>query len=235
MIQTQTYKLSLPKVKLLSSVSGVYPRILAMANSSISDENTNLSVQSPIPTSSALTQRKRNTYHNTYHLHVDVLPEYAPLKKRNKESVLPQREKERRRMNGEHHLDLWADGSMYPKDPLTNAPPPFANITNLLHFTGNGLDGLLGYTQHLEMRGLNAEKQRDFLLKENVNLKQLNDACIQKALANRETIQSLEKKIKCLHEKETVLGRRKRKRDLCNIEDMKIGSGGMKRRIRALR
>ena len=177
-------------------------------------KNTNLSVQSSIPTSSTLTQRKRNTYHNTYHLHVDVLPEYAPLKKQNKESLLPQQEKEHRRMNGEHHLNLWANGSMYPKDPITNAPPSFANITNLLHFTGNGLDGLLGYTQHLEMRGLNAEKQRDFLLKDNVNLKQLNDACIQKALANRETIQSLEKKIICLHEKGTVLGRRKRKQDL---------------------
>ncbi|WP_219824461.1 hypothetical protein, partial [Enterobacter cloacae complex sp. 4DZ1-17B1] len=64
-------------------------------------------------------------------------------------------------------MDLWTDGSIYPKDPTTNAPPPFANITNLLHFTSDGKDGLLGYTKHLEMRGLNAERQRNFLAMEN--------------------------------------------------------------------
>ena len=112
-----------------------------MEPSSFSNENTNPNVPSSTPSSHALTQRKKNTYH----LHVNVLPEYAPLKKRNKIPFLSQEEKELRRTNNEHHLDLWTNGSIYPKDPLTNATPAFANITNLLHFTGNGKDGLLGY------------------------------------------------------------------------------------------
>ncbi len=202
-----------------------------MEFSSFSDENSNPNVQSLTPSSSALTRTKKNTYH----LHVDVLPEYAPLKKRNKGTFLSQQEKELRRTNQERHLDLWTDGSIYPKDPITNAPPAFANITNLLHFTGDGKDGLLGYTQHLEMRGLIVEKQRDFLVMENTQLKKLNEACLQKISSNRETIQSLEKEIRGLREKDTLLGRRKRKRELGNIETLKIGSGGMKKRIRALR
>ncbi|MCO5607532.1 hypothetical protein L7F22_061729 [Adiantum nelumboides] len=178
-----------------------------------------------------------NTYpkKEQHHLHVDVLQEYAPLQKRRRESLLSQQEKELKRTNKEHHLDLWTNGSIYPKDPTTNAPPPFPNINNLLHFTGDGKDGLLEYTEHLEMRGLNVKKQRNFLAMENMQLKKLNEACSQKILSNRETIQGLEKKITSLREKDTVLGSRKRKRDLCNIENMKIGSGGLKKRIQALR
>ncbi|MCO5552125.1 hypothetical protein L7F22_005635 [Adiantum nelumboides] len=164
-----------------------------------------------------------------------IYPEYASLQKYRRESFLSQREKELRRTHKEHHLDLRTDGSIYPKDPTTNVPPPFANITNLLHFTGDGKDGLLGYTEHLEMIGLNAERQINFLAMENMQLKKLNEACSQKILSNRETIQGLEKKITSLREKDTMLGSRKRKRDLCNIENMKIGSGGLKKRIRALR
>ncbi|MCO5564791.1 hypothetical protein L7F22_018459, partial [Adiantum nelumboides] len=174
-----------------------------MENASLFYENSNLNLQSSAPSSLTLTQRK-----NTHHLHVDVLQEYAPLQIRRREPFLSQWEKELRRTNKEHHLDLWTDGSIYPKDHTTNAPPPFANITNLLHFTGDGKDGLLGYTKHLEMRGLNAE---------------------------RETIQGLEKKITSLQEKDTMLGSRKRKRDLCNVENMKIGNGGLKKQIQALR
>ena len=64
--------------------------------------------------------------------------------KRMKRSNLKVMKKEIKRMNKEHHLDLWIDGSIYPKDPITNTPPLFTNITNLLHFIGNGKDGLLG-------------------------------------------------------------------------------------------
>ncbi|MCO5559335.1 hypothetical protein L7F22_012932 [Adiantum nelumboides] len=56
-----------------------------------------------------------------------------------------------------------------------------------------------------------------------------------KILSNKETIQGLEKNITSLQKKDTVLGSWKRKRDLCNIENMKIGSGGLKKQIRALR
>ncbi|MCO5560855.1 hypothetical protein L7F22_014475 [Adiantum nelumboides] len=201
-----------------------------MENASFFDENSNLNLQSSAPSSLTLTQRK-----NTNHLHVDVLQEYAPLQKHRRESFLSQQEKELRRTNKEHHLDLWTDGSIYPKDPTTNAPPPFANITNLLHFMDDGKDGRLRYTKHLKMRELNAERQINFLAMENMQLKKLNEACSQKILSNKETIQGLKKKITSLQEKVTMLGSRKRKQDLCNIENMKIDSGGMKKQIRALR
>ncbi|MCO5567771.1 hypothetical protein L7F22_021466 [Adiantum nelumboides] len=70
---------------------------------------------------------------------------------------------------------------------------------------------------------------------ENMQLKKLNEACSQKILSNKETIQGLEKKITSLREKDIVLGSRKRKRDLCNIKNTRIGSGGLKKQIRALR
>ena len=97
-------------------------------------------------------------------------------------------------------MDLWTNGSIYPKDPITNAPPLFTNITNLLHFTVNGKDGLLGYTQHLEMQGSNAKMQRYFLATENMKLKKLNDTFAQKISSNKETIQILEKQTISLRE-----------------------------------
>ena len=53
--------------------------------------------------------------------------------------------------------------------------------------------------------------------------------------ANKETIEDLERKIDTLRRKETALGPRKRKRKLSNIEEMKVGSGGMKKRVQAVR
>lgn len=177
-------------------------------------------------------QRRR---YDTYHLHVDIQPEYQPLKKHNKIFLLSHEQKEQRRNNGDRHLDLWTDGSMYPKDPFTNTPPPFSNITNLLHFTGDGRRGLLGYAQHLEAKAMVAEQQRDFLLKERTEIRSQNEWYAQKLKANKETIEDLERKIDTLRRKETALGPRKRKRKLSNIEEMKVGSGGMKKRVQAVR
>ena len=41
------------------------------------------------------------------------------------------------------------DGSLYPHDPQTGAPPPFQNITQVIKFLGDGHNGLLGYCQRL--------------------------------------------------------------------------------------
>lgn len=177
-------------------------------------------------------QRRR---YDTYHLHVDIQPEYQPLKKRNKTFHLSHEQKEQRRNNGERHLDLWTDGSMYPKDPFTNAAPSFSNVTNLLHFTGDGRQGLLGYAQHLEAKAMVAEQQRDLIQKESNELKKQNGWYAEKLMATRETIEDLEKKIDTLRKKETALGPRKRKQKLSNIEKMKAGSGGMKKRVQAVR
>lgn len=105
----------------------------------------------------------------TYNLNIQ------PLKKRNKIFFLSHEQKEQRRSNGERQLDLWTNGSMYPKDPFTNTPPYFSNITNLLHFTGDCRRGLLGYAQHLEAKAMVTEQQRDFLLKERNEIKSQNE------------------------------------------------------------
>lgn len=209
-------------------------------NSTFANENTNpnlgYSTQTDTQTlnisstDSALRRR-----YDTYHLHVDIQSDYQPLKKRNKTFHLSQEEKEHRRNNGERHLDLWTDGLLYPKDPFTNAPPSFSNVTNLLHFTGNGRQGLLGYAQHLEAKAKVAEQQRDYLQKESIEIKKLNECYAQKLMANKDTIEELEKKIDILRMKETALGLRKRKQKLSNIEKMKLGSGGMKKRVQAVR
>ena len=71
--------------------------------------------------------------------------------------------------------------------------------------------------------------QRDFLATENMKLKNLNDAFAQKISSNKETIQILEKQIISLHEKDTMIGRWKIKQALCNIENLKVGSGWLKK------
>lgn len=184
------------------------------------DENSNPNVPILSPTKH-VPQRK-----STYHLHVDIMSEYKLVTKRNKRSSISETEKSERRRNGEHHLDLWTDGSIYPKDPFSNAPPPFQNVTNLLHFVGDGKQGLLGYAQHLELQGTHACHQRDFLLMENITLKK-------QALSSTKTIGELEKKVESLRQKETALGPRQRKRKLNNIEAMAIGGGALKKRIQA--
>ena len=48
-------------------------------------------------------------------------------------------------MQGNKAIDLWTDGSLYPMDPHSSAPPSFHNITSLLQFIGDGFNDLLGY------------------------------------------------------------------------------------------
>ena len=131
-------------------------------NSSANNENINPNIINPSHGDTQTisisnrdgAQRRR---YDKYHLHVDIQPEHQPLKKRNKIFLLSHEHKEQRRNNGDCHLDLWTDGSIYPKDPFTNTPPPFFNITNLLYFIGDGRRGLLGYAQHLEAKAMVAE------------------------------------------------------------------------------
>lgn len=54
-------------------------------------------------------------------------------------------------------------------------------------------------------------------------------------MADKETIKDLAKKIDGLRNKKMALGLRKRKRQLCNIEKMKVESRGMKKRVHAFR
>ena len=140
-------------------------------NTSFANENTNPNLgystqrdtQKLSISSTDGTPRRR---YDTYHLHVDIQSDYQSRRKHNKTFHLSQEKKEQRRNNEELHLNLWTDGLLYPKDPFTNAPPSFSNITNLLNFTGNGRQGLLGYAQHLEAIAKVTGQQMDFLQKE---------------------------------------------------------------------
>ena len=55
-------------------------------------------------------------------------------------------QKDEKGRNKEHKVDLWTNGSIYPKDSFTNTPPPFCNVTNLLYNSGNN-------AQCLEVKG----------------------------------------------------------------------------------
>ena len=197
----------------------------------MADENVNPNM----PLVPALTQSSQKCK-NTYHLHIDVHPDYEPLQKRNKNrTYLSYQQMEQRRIQGEHHLDLWTDGKLYPKNPATNAPPPFSNVTSLLHFTGDGKQGLLGYIQHIEARASSLEKLVEVLSRDNKDLHRQNENIIGMLRSSEETEQELVKKIEAMRQKDTELGPRKRKRKLSNIHQLKLGSGGVKKRIHAVR
>ena len=132
-------------------------------------------------------------------------------------------------------MDLWAVGKIYPKVPVINAPPAFSNITSLLHFVGDGKQGMLGYT-HLETQALMKQQQLAYLLNENYELKRSSEEIRQKLLEKEATIKELEKKINDLRTKNTTLRPRKRLKNICNIKHLKIGSGRMmKKRVQAIK
>lgn len=106
-----------------------------------------------------------------YRLHIDLEPEYSAL-----------RAAIRVQVNGEQYLrsigckalNLWTDGNIYPLDPLTNAPPPFRNITMLVRFIGDGHHGLLAYCRRLHSMVLaEATAKRELLATHNKAMQEL--------------------------------------------------------------
>ena len=82
-----------------------------------------------------------------WRLHVDLEREYATLRSQRVAhgmDILPKLQ-----MQGCKALDLWTYGALYPRDPFTEEPPPFRNLTMMLRFVGDGLNGLLGYCNRL--------------------------------------------------------------------------------------
>ena len=131
---------------------------------------------------------------------------------------------------------MWTDGSLYPNNPATIAPPPFSNVTSLLHYIGDGKQRLLGYIQHIEARASGLEKVIEVLSRENKDLHRQNQNFIDMLRSSEETVQELVKKIDAMRQKDTELGPRRRKRKLStNIHLLKLGSGGVKKRIHAVR
>lgn len=117
-------------------------------NLGFANENINPNLETP--SFSFSTHAKQKTQ-DIYHLHVDVLSKYMPLEKCYKNFDLSQ-SKESKEERIKSAIWTWqANGLLYPKDPLKNAPLPFRNITSLLQFLGRGQQALLRYTQNLKM------------------------------------------------------------------------------------
>lgn len=163
-----------------------------------------------------------------YHLHVELDSEYEPLHKRGKISNVPRSALATLRLQGKKNLDLWIDGRLYPVNPNSQSTPPFSNFSSLLKFVGDGYTGFLGYTMQLTAASEVLKLENHLLQQEVIQLReQLNETS--------EKTKTLEKALALARKRKTILGIRDRERSLKNIENLKLGSGGCIRRIRAAR
>ena len=170
-----------------------------------------------------------------YHLHIDLEEEYAPMQKKNKNNTLTSVDKETARLAGKRHIDIWSDGKIYPIDPTTISPPNFTNVSSLLRFAGDGNFGLLGYCHHLTENSEKLANMNKSLLVHNAYLLEQQNVYIDKLKSANGTIANLERDIKTARLKNTTLGLRQRCKSVSNIETLRIGGGGLKKRIRAVR
>lgn len=176
-----------------------------------------------------------NPKRSLYHLHIDLERVYEPAQKRNKTICYSMLDKENMRVNGQKHLDIWCDGKLYPKNPVTNAQPNFSNPSSLLRFVGDGYNGLLGYCNNLSSSAQVFKHLYESLYQEFSSLKSNHLHLLQDMEQKSKTLIDLQTKIRKIRSKKTKLGWRERKKVVNNIETLKIGSGGLKRRIRAVR
>ena len=87
------------------------------------------------------------------------LPEqYAPTQSTNQYHSVS---RDVRRAAGHTNVDLWAEGALYPNDPITNLSPLFQNLISFLQFVGRGENGLLGYCRRLATQ--NSDRSRALL------------------------------------------------------------------------
>lgn len=170
-----------------------------------------------------------------YHLHIDLEDEYAPLQKKTKNNTLSSADKEIARLSGKKHIDIWTDGKIYPIDPTTISPPNFTNVSSLLRFAGEGNAGLLGYCHHLTESSEKLTNMNKSLQAHNAHLLEQQNVYVDKLKSANATIAYLERDIKAARLKSTTLGLRQRCKSVSNIETLRIGGGGLKKRIRAVR
>lgn len=164
-----------------------------------------------------------------HHLHIDLDNEYAPICKRSKQvHHISIAEKENLRREGKKHVDLWCDGNLYPINFQTLSPPCFSSPTSLLKFVGDGENGMLGYCKDIcnqssilraQVILLTAETSR----KENTVQEQSKE------------IAALKEQLTPARTKQTCIGPRQRQRKLKNMECLKLSTGGLKKRIQALK
>ena len=87
----------------------------------------------------------------------------------------------------------------------------------------------------MEVKSNALKLERDLFKKENIYLKKTMDQCVQRISSDKETILGLEKQKEELRFKQTALGLRKREKKLQKYEQMKLGGGGIKKRIHAIK
>ena len=84
-----------------------------------------------------------------FHINIKIDPEYATTRSVTQKVLRDVEEASRLRLEGKKHIDLWVDGSIYPKDPLKGRYTAFASVHDLIRFVGDGANGLLGYCLRL--------------------------------------------------------------------------------------
>ena len=170
-----------------------------------------------------------------YHLHIDLDREYEPLQKKNTNTILSSIAKDSARQSGKKHVDIWCDGKIYPTDPTTMSTPNFSNATSLIKFIGDGQKGLLGYCHHLLADKYETSNLNYILKEQNAYLVNQQHLSSERVVSLKNTIADLEKELKISRLKRNGLGWKQRNRPVSNIETLKHGSGGLKKRIRAIR
>ena len=157
------------------------------------------------------------------------------MQKKNKDITFTRLQKDNIRCSRKKNIDLWSNESIFPIDPTTVSTPNFRNVTSLLKFVGDGSHGLLGYCNHLVVDSYQVSYLNRSLVVQNAHLLEQQQLCMEKVTSSKETIAEPEKQLKKTRIKNTALGWRQRSRTISTIETLKIGSGGLKKRIRAIR
>lgn len=171
-----------------------------------------------------------------FHINIKINPEYATTRSANHIVLRDAEEASRLRLEGKKHIDLWVDGSIYPRDPLNGRYPAFASVHDLIRFVGDGANGLLGYCLRLSQCG--SEHSNHILYLNTVLINSQNQVI---GLQNQVT--ELQRKIKELEEshkklaalKKTPIGLRERIRQIKNINNLSETCGGRKRRRKLAR
>ena len=177
------------------------------------------------------TSKKRSLYH----IHIELTREYEPAQKKNKPKQYTYLDLENMRVQDKKHLDIWCDGKIYPKNPINNTTPCFSTPSSLLRYASDGHKGLLGYCNALSSHANSLRYLYNILSNEISMFKAQNYKLTLELQVKDQSICNLERKVKDLRKKKTKLGERERERKVKNVETLKCGSGGLKRRIRAAR
>lgn len=184
-------------------------------------------------------------------IHLQLDEEYAPLFKRTRISkeeqpAIQQAMDLQRRMGAKNIVQ----GSIYPRDPLSQLPPKFSGLTSFLKYVCEGTNDLWGYLCRLgnqpqqiymhmqrmlhqkdsEITALKVERDR-----KTTECQGLQDVVHDMTIQNTKLTQSIDGLQRMLRStrRHTHLGLRERVCNLKPMEDLTIGSGQWKRRIKA--